>query len=73
MRHFEAAQTRHALSGGIGGGNVFNMPITLNAQGAGPREVDVLRAQVNQLQSSIPALAVRAVSDAQQRRIGRAA
>ena len=62
-----AQQTRTALSGG--GGQVINMPITLNAQGAGPREVDVLRAQVQQLQRDMPVIAVQAINNARGRRI----
>ena len=67
-----ASESRSALSSG-GGGNTFHMPITINAQGAGPREVDVLRAEIINLRRSIPSMAVQATNDAVARRIGRAA
>ncbi|MBS0332933.1 MAG: hypothetical protein JSS35_09215, partial [Proteobacteria bacterium] len=57
----------------LGGGVQINMPITLNAQGAGPREVDELKAQIAELQASLPGQIIATVNDGLQRRQIRAA
>jgi hypothetical protein len=66
-----AGETRAALSGG--GGNLFHMPISIDARGAGPREVDQLRAELQTLRRDMPTIAVRATNEATQRRLGNAA
>jgi hypothetical protein len=66
----DAARTRQLMSGGGGEpGVVVNMPITLNAQGSGPSEVQALKAEVDELKRSLPAKIVSTVSDARARRI----
>ncbi len=64
-----AGETRAALSGGTGG-NVLHMPVTINAQGAGPREIDQLRSELRQFKHDMPGIAFRTVYDAQQRAMG---
>lgn len=48
-----------------------NVPIVINAQGAGPREIDVLRSEIRQLKSDLPSTIVTTFADAQQRRVVR--
>ena len=63
-----ASETRGNLQS-AGGGNTFHMPVIINAQGAGPREVDVLRAEINNLRRDIPSMAIQASNDARARRV----
>jgi len=63
-----ASESRSTLQS-ASGGDTYHMPITINAQGAGPREVDTLRVELQQLRSDIPSMAVRANSDARTRRV----
>lgn len=69
-----AAQTRRALTGaGAAAGPTVNLAVTLNAQGAGPREIEALKATVEQLQRDLPGVIITTVSNAQDRNILRPA
>lgn len=65
-RVLTASQTRGALA--AGGGDSFHTRISIDARGAGPREVDRLEAQIQQLRRDMPAIAVTAYRDARDRR-----
>lgn len=61
-----SSETRAALKGNSAPS--VNMPITINAQGAGPREIDLLRVELRSLKQNIPSMAVSATTNARQRR-----
>lgn len=63
-----ASRTRAALAES-GGGQPVHVSLTLDARGAGPREVEALQAQVDRLRREFPAIAVQAVASARQRRV----
>lgn len=62
-----------ASAGGARGGtyHMGDTNITLHAEGAGPREVDVLRAEIASLKDEVPSRAVAAVRDFNERTFGR--
>lgn len=62
-----ASETKAAMSSGEG--NILHMPITINAQGAGPREVDALRLEMQALRRDMPGIAIAANNNARQRRM----
>lgn len=55
--------------GGAGGGTQVSIPISIDAAGADPAALERVRAQVAQLQRELPAIVVRTVQDAGDRRI----
>jgi hypothetical protein len=62
-----AALTRAASRGASA--VAVNMPINIDARGAGPREVDQLRLELASLKSGLPGQIVSTVADARERRI----
>ena len=52
-----------------GGGVVVTFAPVFDARGAGPREVDTLRAEMARMQREMPSTIVRTVADAKQRRV----
>lgn len=66
-RVMSAAATRAATSGS----GTVNAPMTftINAQGAGPREVDMLRMEMQRMERALPGRIVSTVAEARARRV----
>ncbi len=65
------AMLRQAMKGGGEGGGSVNLGgvnMSIDARGAGPREVDELRGQMRRMQAELPAVIVQTVNDGLGRR-----
>lgn len=58
-----------SLRGGFGGGTSVTVPISIDATGADPAGLERVRAQLDQLQESLPGIIVSTVQDAGDRRV----
>lgn len=58
-----------SLRGGLGGRTSVTVPISIDATGADPAGLERVRAQLDQLQQSLPGLIVNTVQDAGDRRL----